>query len=173
MQLRDKTLSDADLTDLARRLLVLTRPAGVPLIINDRIEVARRSGADGVHLGQADGPLEPARRSLGERALIGRSTHSPEQGRAAELEGFDYIGVGPVYATPTKPSYHPVGLDYVRWAAEHLEVPFVAIGGIDATNVAQVRQAGARAVAVVRAVLGAGEPDRAARSIKEVLHARS
>lgn len=170
MQLRDKSLCDADLADLARQLLAVTRPAGVPLIINDRIEVARVSGADGVHLGQEDGPLDSARRILGERAFIGRSTHSPEQGCAAQSEGFDYIGVGPVYATPTKPGSQAVGLEYVRWAAQHLSVPFVAIGGIDADNVAQVRNAGASAVAVVRAVLGAAEPDKAAQRIKEVLH---
>lgn len=170
VQLRDKDLTDADMTDLARRILAVTRPAGVPLIINDRVAVARACGAEGVHLGQGDGSLEEARRSLGEQALIGRSTHTPEQGSAAEREGFDYIGVGPVFATPTKPTYHPVGLEYVSWAAQHLSVPFVAIGGIDADNVARVRSAGARAVAVVRAVLGAADPDRAAQRIKEVLH---
>lgn len=173
VQLRDKALADTDMIDLARRILAVTRPAGVPLIINDRLNVAQASGADGVHLGQEDGSLEAARRSLGEAALIGRSTHTPDQGAEAEREGFDYIGVGPVFATPTKPTYHPVGLEYVRWAAENLSVPFVAIGGIDADNAVRVREAGARAVAVVRAVLGAAQPDLAAQRIKEVMHVRS
>lgn len=170
LQLRDKDLDDRALVEAARALLEVTRPAGVPLIINDRPQVARDAGADGVHLGQEDGPLAPVRKLLGPSALIGRSTHTPEQGAAAQAEGFDYIGVGPVFATPTKPDYPPAGLSYVRWASENLTVPFVAIGGIDRSNVSRVLEAGARAVAVVRAVMGSDHPRESAAKIKEVVH---
>ena len=129
---------------------------------------AKASGADGVHLGQDDASYAEARAELGPAALIGRSTHSPEQALAAEKEGFDYIGVGPVFGTPTKPDYVPVGLDLVRFAAKNVKVPFVAIGGIDASNVFQVRQAGARAVAVVRAVMASQDPERTARELTGV-----
>jgi thiamine-phosphate pyrophosphorylase len=122
-------------------------------------------GADGVHLGQEDGPLSAARALLGDEAIIGRSTHSPEQALAAAKEGFDYIGIGPVFLTPTKPAYRAVGLELVRFAAKNVAIPFVAIGGIDASNVRQVRAAGARAVAVVRAVMAAERPDEAARQL--------
>ncbi len=158
VQLRDKEAPDASLAAEARRLLDVTRPAGVPLIVNDRIAVALAAGADGVHLGQSDASLAEARTALGPRAIIGRSTHTPEQAVLAEREGFDYIGVGPVFGTPTKPDYDPVGLELVRFAATSLDVPFVAIGGIDETNVDSVRSAGARAVAVVRALMGAEDP---------------
>ena len=162
VQLRDKKAPDPELTRLARELLKVTRPLGVPLIINDRVSVAKDSGADGVHLGQDDGTLADARRLLGADAIIGRSTHNPEQALAAQKEGFDYIGVGPVFSTPTKPAYAPVGLELVRFAAKNISIPFVAIGGIDPTNAAKVREAGARALAVVRAVVAASDPKRAA-----------
>lgn len=165
IQLRDKRASDADLVKAARRLLAVTRTAGVPLIVNDRIAVARKSGAEGVHLGQDDASYAEAREALGPRALIGRSTHSPEQALAAEEEGFDYIGVGPVFGTPTKPDYKPVGLEMVGYASRNIHIPFVAIGGIDASNVERVRKAGAKAVAVVRAVMAAPDPESAARRL--------
>jgi len=162
IQLRDKTAPNRLQIELAGELLKITRPAGVPLIVNDRVAVALMAGADGVHLGQDDGPLSAAREVLGPGAIIGRSTHSPEQALAADAEGADYIGVGPVFGTPTKPSYVPVGLDLVRFAASHLTLPFVAIGGIDESNVGAVREAGARTVAVVRAVMTSDDPERSA-----------
>jgi thiamine-phosphate pyrophosphorylase len=165
VQLRDKKAPDAELIRAAECLLRVTRPMGIPLIINDRVNVAKASGADGVHLGQGDGSLREARTALGEDAIIGRSTHSREQALSAEAEGFDYIGVGPVFQTPTKPLVEPVGLELVRFAAENLRIPFVAIGGIDASNVEKVRQSGARAAAVVRAVMGAADPKRAAEAL--------
>lgn len=169
VQLRDKTASVAERVELARAMLAYTRPAGVPLIINDSIEVALGSGADGVHLGQTDGPLAAARLALGPEAIIGRSTHSPEQGLAAVDEGFDYIGVGPVYATPTKPTYRPVGLDYVSFAAKNIRIPFVAIGGIDRSNVADVLAAGAGCFAVVRAVMASDDIESAVRGFREAV----
>lgn len=171
IQLRDKKASDEILLRGAKALLTVTQAAGVPLIINDRVPVAQAAGADGVHLGQEDGTLREARQILGEEALIGRSTHSPEQALGAQKEGFDYIGIGPVFQTPTKPGYKPVGLELVRFAAEHISVPFVAIGGIGIENADLVKRAGAKAVAVVRAVAGADDPQKAAVLLKEKMKA--
>ena len=169
IQLRDKKASDLELLATARALLEITKPKGIPLIINDRVQVARDSGADGVHLGQEDGSLEEARTVLGDQAIIGRSTHNQAQVLVAEAEGFDYIGVGPVFSTPTKPTTVPVGLDLVRFAAENIRIPFVAIGGIDLSNVEEVRRAGAKAVAVVRAVMADENPKQAAEKLVEFL----
>ncbi len=169
IQLRDKHASDAELVKAAKRLLAVTRTGGVPLIINDRIAVARDCGAEGVHLGQDDASYSKARAMLGSAAIIGRSTHSPEQALAAEEEGFDYIGIGPVFGTPTKPEYKPVGLELVSYASRHIHIPFIAIGGIDTTNVKSVRKAGARTIAVVRAVMAASDPEQAASELKRNL----
>lgn len=165
VQLRDKAANREQMIAAAIELLKITRPAGVPLIINDSIAVAKVSGADGVHLGQDDASLAEAREALGDDAIIGRSTHSPEQIRAAIAEGFDYIGVGPVYATPTKPTYVPVGIELVKYAAANATIPFVAIGGINASNVREVRAAGAKTIAAVRAVMGADDPRLAAAAL--------
>ena len=172
VQLRDKNASDSELLRQALTLLPVTRRYRVPLVVNDRVPVAKQAGADGVHLGQQDGTLADARRELGERAIIGRSTHSPEQALEAEREGFDYIGVGPVVATPTKPGRPGVGLELVRFAAANLRIPFVAIGGIDENNLEEVLAAGARSVAVVRAVMGADDPERAAQVLLGILKKR-
>lgn len=175
IQLRDKKASDSDLISQARMLLEITRPAGVPLIVNDRPQVAKAAGADGLHLGQEDMSLSDARAIVGRGVLIGRSTHNPEQALAAENEGFDYIGVGPVFSTPTKPDYQPVGIELVRFAASRIRIPFVAIGGIDRSNASEVLRAGATCIAVVRAVMGAEDPEMAARllrnSMKKEAHA--
>lgn len=169
IQLRDKESDDERLVQSAVSLLGLTRPRGIPLIINDRVQVAKRSGADGLHLGQEDGSLRETRAVLGEDAIIGRSTHSQTQALAAQAEGFDYIAIGPIYQTPTKPDYAPVGLELVKFAAKNIRIPFVAIGGIDANNIAEVHKAGARTVAVVRAVMGESNPQQAAHRLTSLL----
>lgn len=169
IQLRDKNASNAEMITMANTLLKITRPAGVSLIINDRVAVVKVTSADGVHLGQDDGPLEAARAVLGNEVIIGRSTHSPDQALRAQSEGFDYVGVGPVFATPTKPSYQPVGLEFVEFASKNIKIPFVAIGGIDVQNIGQVRQAGAQRVAVVRAVMASENPKAAAQTLLEKL----
>lgn len=133
------------------------------VIINDRPDLAAAAGADGVHLGQDDMPVGEARAIVGADRLIGLSTHTPEQIDAAA--GVDYVGVGPVYETPTKPGRAAVGLELVRYAADHARVPFFAIGGIEAGNVAAVRAAGAERIAVVRAVADAPDPEAAAREL--------
>lgn len=167
VQLRDKTATDLELVEQGKALLEITRAARIPLIINDRPEVAKAVNADGLHLGQEDGSLKAARAIVGDRCFVGRSTHSEAQATAAEKEGFDYIGVGPVFATPTKPSYEAVGLKLVSFAAKNIRIPFVAIGGIDASNIRQVRDAGARNVAVVRAVMGAIQPEQSTQELLE------
>ena len=166
IQLRHKKASDEELVLLARKLLQLTRIKKIPLIVNDRVKVAKLAGADGVHLGQEDGSFSEARAVLGENVIIGRSTHSPSQALAAEREGFDYIGVGPVFKTPTKPAYAPVGLGLVGFVSRKISIPFVAIGGINAANAEEVRRAGAKAIAVVRAIMGAQDPKAAAKILK-------
>ena len=169
LQLRDKSASNEALIEEARRLLRLTRRAGIPLILNDRPEVARAVGAEGVHLGQEDLPLSAARRLLGPRAILGKSTHSLAQALAAEAEGADYIGCGPVFATPTKPDYAGVGLGLIAEVESQVRVPVVCIGGIDQQTLPEVLAAGARRVAVVRAVCGTDDPEAAARSLARTL----
>ena len=172
IQLRDKTLSDPEMTRLAVSILEITRPNRVPLIINDRLRVALDSGADGLHLGQEDGSMAEARLALGEKAFLGRSTHSMEQALAAEKEDADYIGIGPVFQTPTKAEYVPVGLELISFAAKNLSVPFVAIGGIDRTNASLVREAGARTIAVVRSVMASSDPENSARNLKRIMEGK-
>ena len=167
VQLRRKG-EDARLTlRLAERCReLLPAGGGTLLVVNDRVDIAMAAGADGVHLGQDDLPLAAARR-LWPGGLVGRSTHSLGQALAAQAEGADYIGVGPVWATPTKPGRPAVGLELVRAvAAAQLRIPWVAIGGVDAGNIGTVLAAGARAVAAVRAVTAATDPEAAARGLR-------
>lgn len=169
IQLRDKQASDRQLLKEAVRLLPLTRAAGVPLLINDRADIAHAVGADGVHLGQEDLPVDAARRLLGAHRLIGKSTHNPEQAMAAEAEGADYIGLGPVFPTPTKPDYGSIGLGVIPQVCGSVRLPVVCIGGIDSRTISQVLEVGADRVAVVRAVCSAEDPEAAARGLKDLL----
>lgn len=169
IQLRDKTASSAQLIEEGKRLLPFTQAAGIPLIINDRVDVALSFGADGVHLGQEDLPIIEARRILGPTRLIGRSTHSLEQARRAEAEGADYIGLGPIFPTPTKPDYGSVGTALIGTVAQQVRLPIVCIGGIDEATIKQVVESGATCVAVVRAVCHAQDPEAAARHLKQQL----
>ncbi|WP_371734020.1 thiamine phosphate synthase [Synechococcus sp. CCY 9618] len=138
---------------------------GALFLVNDRIDLALAVGADGVHLGQGDLPPSVARRLLGPERLIGRSTHRLEELRQAVADGCDYVGVGPVNATPTKPGREPVGLAYVAQAAAESPLPFFAIGGIEVANLAELRRAGADRVAVVRAITAAEQPAAAAAAL--------
>jgi thiamine-phosphate pyrophosphorylase len=166
LQLRDKHASPADLLVAATTAARRCTDTGVLFIVNDHPQLARESLADGVHLGQDDTAPFVARMILGPAPLIGLSTHTPDQVDAAD--DVDYIGVGPIHPTPTKPGRPPVGLDLVRYAALHARVPFFAIGGIDPSNVADVRLAGATRIAVVRAIAAAPDPPAAARALREV-----
>ena len=167
VQLRLKDAGDETIVATARRYAAVCRAHGVPLILNDRPDLVTAAGADGVHVGQDDTPVAQARALVGPDRIVGLSTHSPAQIDAAAGDPeIDYIGVGPVHATPTKPCRPAVGLDLVRYAAAHAATPFFAIGGIDAGNVAGVRAAGATRIAVVRAITDAADPVRAARALR-------
>ncbi len=162
-------VNDLQRLSQARALRQLCHHHGALFIVNDRIDLALAVEADGVHLGQGDLPPSVARRLIGPDRLIGRSTHRIEELHQAVADGCDYVGVGPVTATPTKPGREPVGLDYVSQAAAESPLPFFAIGGIDATNLAAVRQAGAERVAVVRAITAADDPGAAAAALLALL----
>lgn len=163
VQIREKAMADGELLRVLRRAREITRRLGVPLVVNDRPDLGVLAGADFVHLGQEDLPVEAASRfGLG----VGLSTHTRGEIDAAAA---DYIGVGPVFATPTKAGRPAVGLDLVRYAAGRARQPWFAIGGIDGANVGDVVAAGARRVAVVRAIGDAADPERAARELREAL----
>lgn len=151
IQLRDKTGAPEVVYAKALEVAAFCKGRGCLFILNDEPELAVKAGADGVHIGQDTDP-EQVRAIVGPEMLIGRTTHDLEQGKKAEAEKrVDYISVGPVYATPTKPGRRPAGLSYVREAAAQLTIPFVAIGGIDPDNLDDVLRAGARTIGVVRA----------------------
>lgn len=173
LQFRDKTLPWKARFEIARRLRQICAHHGALFIVNDATDLALAAQADGVHVGQDDLPLtavqELVRRAGRGDFLIGVSTHSLAQAQEAERGGADYIGIGPVFATPTKPTYGSVGLELVREVTASVRTPHVAIGGIDAGNVKQVLAAGARRVAVVRAVCGAGDVKMAAQSMKAAM----
>lgn len=161
VQLRDKTADDRTLLAAGRTLRKLTAAHGVLFIVNDRPDLAVATHADGVHVGQGDVPVKEARLVVGPDRLVGLSTHSPEQARAAVLAGADYIGVGACFPTETKEAAEVNGLELVRAVAAEVSLPFFAIGGIGPDNVADVRAAGGRRVAVSGAVLTAEDPARA------------
>lgn len=153
IQLRDKDASAKELLDGARKCLPLTRAAGATLIINDRVDVALTADADGVHLGQDDLQVEDAREILGEEKIIGVSTHSLEQFRAALETSANYIAIGPVFPTKTKENPSPVvGLELIREAKKLADRPIVAIGGITVERATEVIAAGADSVAVISAL---------------------
>jgi thiamine-phosphate pyrophosphorylase len=171
VQLRDKAADDGTIVRTGRLFRRLCDAYDALFIVNDRPDLAIACGADGIHLGQDDSQVSAVRRLVGDDLLIGLSTHSPGQVDAAE--GVDYIAVGPVHATPTKPEYEPVGTELVSYAASHARVPFFAIGGIDPDTVRDVVAAGAERVAVVRAIRDAADPAEAARILRERVEARA
>jgi thiamine-phosphate pyrophosphorylase len=167
VQLRDKAASDDELLAVAALFRECCDEAGALFILNDRPDLAIAAQADGVHIGQDDMEVAPARAVVGEERIVGRSTHSAAQVDAAR--GADYIAVGPVHATPTKPGRPAVGLDPIRHAAAHARTPWFAIGGLDAGNVGEVVAAGARRIVVVRAITEAADPEEAARALRGAL----
>jgi thiamine-phosphate pyrophosphorylase len=170
VQLRIKQASDDEMLTAARRFASVCAGHGALFILNDRPDLAAQAGADGAHVGQDDMPVARARGFLGEDRLLGLSTHTTDQVRAAR--GVDYIGVGPVHETPTKPGRPSVGLELVRFAAAHARMPFFAIGGIDQRNVDRVAAAGAERVAVVRALTESVDPEVQARALRAALSAQ-
>jgi thiamine-phosphate pyrophosphorylase len=169
VQLRDKRLDDAELLSAAERFRALCEARGALFFVNDRPDLARRAGADGVHVGQDDMDVARARELAGPELLVGRSTHAPDQLAAAHEDGADYIAVGPVHETPTKPGRPAAGLGYVEHAAAHATLPWFAIGGIDLSNVAEVVAAGARRVVVVRAIAEAQDVAGATQALRKSL----
>ena len=165
VQLRVKNTPDHELLEVAREFRRLCSAHGALFIVNDSPQLAAAASADGLHLGQDDTPLAQARRLFG--GIIGLSTHTPEQIAAAA--GADYIGVGPVFQTPTKPGRPAVGLELLREAARSATVPWFAIGGIGPNNIDQVTAAGATRIAVLRAINDPPDPERATRRILERL----
>lgn len=169
VQLRDKDLEARPLLALAAVVRRRTEEFGALFVVNDRVDLALAAGADGVHVGQQDLPVEEARRQIGPGRLLGLSTHTREEVLAAAATTVDYIAVGPVFATPTKPGRPAVGPELVSFAAGRSAVPFFAIGGIDRGSLPAVLAAGARRVAVVRALTDAPDPATVARELAGAL----
>lgn len=169
LQLREKTMSAKKILELGKKIKQLCLQYDTIFIVNDRIDIAYMLEADGVHLGQDDLDIKAAKEILGDKCIVGISTHEPEHAIKAVEDGADYIGVGPVFATPTKQGRIPVGLEYVKWASENIDIPFYAIGGIDTENVDEVLQAGAERIAVVRAIINAKSPQKEAEKFQEKL----
>jgi thiamine-phosphate pyrophosphorylase len=171
VQLREKDADTRAMLEMGRALLDLTRPAGIPLIVNDRIDVALALDAEGVHVGQDDMPADIARRLIGPDRILGVSAETEAQAREAEASGADYLGVGTVFATPSKADTGaPIGLEGLRAIAQASSVPILAIGGISAENTAAIAAAGAHGVAVISAIISADDPQAAARTLRQQMH---
>jgi thiamine-phosphate pyrophosphorylase len=171
VQLREKEWPSGRLLPLAERLRARCRDAGVTFVINDRVDLALALAADGVHLGQEDLPPGLARPLLRAGMLLGLSTHSVEQARTAQAAGADYVAVGAMFPTATKPDFELVGPDLVRKLRGEIRAPLIGIGGITPDNVGEVIRAGAAGVAVISAVCAAADPERATRRFIEAIRA--
>ena len=170
VQLREKEASTGEFVALARRLMSILKPLGIPLIINDRVDVALAVDADGVHIGQSDMAYEDARRLLGPDKIIGLSVESLEDLEAANALDVDYVGISPVYGTPTKTdTAEPFGLEGLRKAVDISVHPTVAIGGMNARTIGEVMEAGADGVAVVSAICSAEDISKAAKELKAIV----
>jgi thiamine-phosphate pyrophosphorylase len=169
IQLRGKERSIDELVDLAAELHELTTRSSTLLIANDYAEIARKVPVEGVHVGQDDDSIEVVRHKAGRAVVVGKSTHSLKQARAAQREGADYIGFGPIFATPTKPDYQPIGLKDIKQAHLEINLPIFCIGGIKIDNLEQVISAGAHRVAIVSGLLKAPDIAEYARACKKLL----
>jgi len=169
VQLRDKTLDDAGILAAAAAF----RDTGALFVLNDRPDLVDACGADGVHVGQDDATPAAARAAVGPDRIVGRSTHAPAQAAAADADpDVDYLAVGPVHETPTKPGRPAAGLHYVAHAASTVGKPWFAIGGLDAGNLHEVLERGASRIVVVRAITEAQDPEAAARALRAALEGR-
>jgi thiamine-phosphate pyrophosphorylase len=170
VQLREKQCSTRDFIEQALAIKDFLKDRGVPLIINDRVDVAQAIEADGVHLGQTDMPLEVAKKILGDSMIIGISAESLPDAIAAEQGGADYLGVSPIYVTPTKTDTAPaLGLEGLRKIRKAVRLPLVGIGGLNPDNAAEVIRNGADGVAVVSAIVAADDPQAAADALKQII----
>ena len=169
IQLREKKESEKNILRLGKEIKKIICGTEVLFIVNDRIDTALALEADGVHLGQDDLSIFEARKIVPDGFIIGLSTHSEEQGKIGVNSGADYLGVGPVFPTPTKPDYKAAGLEYVTWASKNLNnIPWFAIGGIDETNIDKVIYAGANKIAVVRAIMHSNNPAQTVNNLKHM-----
>jgi thiamine-phosphate pyrophosphorylase len=172
VQLRDRSLDDDGVVTAARAFRAAASEAGALFVLNDRPDLVEACDADGVHVGQDDATPAVARAAVGPERIVGRSTHAPAQADAAQADpDVDYLAVGPVHATPTKPGRAAAGLEYVAYAARTVTKPWFAIGGLDAGNVGDVLDHGAERIVVVRAIAEARDPEAAARALGERLGA--
>jgi thiamine-phosphate pyrophosphorylase len=172
IQFRQKSGSTREMIETARRLKRICEQGGVTFIVNDRVDVAIASEADGVHLGQDDFPIPLARKLLGKNRIIGGSAVTLEEGEKCLAEGADYIGFGPVYPTGSKPDAGPVtGVSLLKELIDTVLIPIIAIGGVDASNTPEVMQAGAHGIAVISAVCCHEDPEGATRALFEALQA--
>lgn len=172
VQLRDKAMTIRELLELGRALRELTREAGVSFIVNDRVDLALALDADGVHVGQDDLPADIARRLIGPARILGVSAASVAEARQAEAAGADYLGVGDVFGTLSKPDAgEPIGLKRLSEIARSVSLPVVGIGGVTLENASAVAEAGAAGVAVISVVMGAPDPEGVARRLGEEVHA--
>jgi thiamine-phosphate pyrophosphorylase len=170
LQLRAKKSPVTRIVDLAAQLHKITSAGGVPLIVNDYAEVANRVPVEGVHVGQDDDSVAIAREKANRKIVVGKSTHSLEQANAAEREGADYIGFGPIFATPTKPDYKPIGTADIKRVHAEVTLPIFCIGGIKIDNLGEVMAAGAKRVAIVSGLLKAPDIAKYARGCKAFLN---
>jgi len=169
LQLRAKSFSAAEVATFAQPLVQVARDAGIPFVINDFAEVAVEVGADGVHVGQDDASIDAVRQLVGPDRIVGKSTHSLTQARAAVLEAIDYIGFGPIFATPTKPEYQPIGPEDIATVERESPVPVFCIGGIKRENLASLLESGARRVVIVSGLLQAEDLSAYLRDVRAML----
>ncbi len=172
VQLREKECSSREMYELGLALLDVTRQAGIPLIVNDRLDIALAIGAEGVHLGQSDLPAKVAREWMGPDRIVGISATNVQEALDAQRDGADYLGVGDVFGTPSKPdACPPIGLTGLEEIAKIATVPVVAIGGVTVQNTTPAVRHGADGVAVISAIFGAPDPAVAASSLREAVQA--
>lgn len=167
VQLREKNLSSREFYETALRVLEITKPRGVPLIINDRLDICLAAGADGVHLGQSDIPCKIAREILGADKIIGVSSHNPAEAAQAKADGADYLGVGAAFCTSTKSNTTPVTPETIREIREAVLLPFVVIGGVNEKNISQLYGLGINGAAVVSAICAKPDITAAAREMRK------
>ncbi len=169
IQIREKKLSTKEFIEEALKIKEIAKRKGVPIIINDRVDIALAVDADGIHLGNDDMPVEMARKIMGKK-IIGASAHSVEEAMDKERKGANYIAVSPVFSTPTKPDAGtPLGLEGIRKIKEAVKIPVIAIGGINKNNVVEVIKSGADGVAVVSAIVCSEDPKKTAKEMRDLI----
>jgi thiamine-phosphate pyrophosphorylase len=172
VQLRSRSLTDREMLRVGQQVKALCAKHGALFLINNRIDLAMILDSDGVHIGHEDIPIAQVRSLIGHRKILGMSTHSIPEALEAKRAGADYVSCGPLWATPTKPEYKPVGLGLIGLYNAAVTIPYVAIGGIDVTNFDQVLESGAKTVGIVRALFDATDPQALAQQFKNKLNAR-